>query len=819
MNKLTLLLCFLFAAISIKAVEPAVKPELQGGVIKGIVKDNSHDTPVEYATVSVYTMSDSTLIDGTITDAKGAFVLKKLKPGSYYVEVSFIGYNKAAVRNIPINKKRKVIDLKVVNLRQSTESLDEVTVTTERLPIQYQIDKKVIPVSRQITAASGTAVDVLENVPSVSVDIEGNISLRGSSNFTVLVDGKPSILEASDILEQMPASVIENIEIITNPSAKYDPEGTAGIINVITKKNKESGLNGVANLNLGTQNNNGADILINYRKKKWNFNFGVDYNNRQFEAENESENRTTFENVTNFVLSDGDSEMSRVGYGFRTGVDYDLNKKNSFSFAFRMGMRDMERKSTQDYQEYTSENPTRIKSDSKNKWERDMAFVNSSFSYTRKFEGKGHEWSSQVSYSRRGSGDEQSSNSLFDENGIQTSGQIATEEGPGSRWEIRSDYTLPLGKDQKFEMGYQGQIRSSEADTRQEEYNPLTGEYVFMPLFSHDVTYDRNVHGLYTTYASKIGSFGYQVGFRTEHTGREIKYKDNSEKFKIDRWDFFPTIHTQMDLGDKNQIMASYTRRIQRPRGWYLEPFVTWTDAYNVRQGNAALDPEYIDSYELGYMKRFGDQAISVETYYKVTHNKIERVRSVYEENVMLSTMENVGKDYSLGIEATLNLSFAKWFKNDLIGNFYHYKEEGDFATQNSAGEDIIQDFSTESYNWSLRNNSTLILNKSTRFQFTVNYRSDTDWAQGKREGFISTSAAFKKDFFKRKLSATLQVRDVFGTSKHETLYTGTDFYNYSQMDPKTPMVRLKLSYKINNYKMKRGRRSANGVDVEEFEM
>lgn len=818
MNRILLLVCMMLTSLVSNANHPVNTTEVKGGTIKGVVIDDNLDKPVEYATVSVYTMSDSTLIDGTITDVKGSFKLSNLKPGKYFVEVSFIGYNKAAVRNIPISKSRKIADLKEVKLRQSTEALDEVVVMTERLPVQYQIDKKVVPVSKQITAASGTAVDVLENVPSVSVDIEGNISLRGSSNFTVLVDGKPSILEASDILEQMPASVIDNIEIITNPSAKYDPEGTAGIINVITKKNKESGLTGVANLNLGTYNNNGGDILINYRKKKWNLNFGVDINNRQFEAENESENRTTIGDVTNFVLSEGDSKMQRLGYGVRAGVDYDLNDKNSFSLAFRMGKREMERSSTQDYQEFTSENTTPMLYDSKNKWERDMTFINSTFNYTRKFQGKGHEWSNQVSFSRRGSGDEQSSNALFDANGIQTSGQIATEEGPGQKIEIRSDYTLPLGKDAKFELGYQGQMRSSEADTEQSEYNTVTGVYDPKPQYSHDVTYDRNVHGLYTTYANKMGNFGYQLGFRTEYTGREIDIKGENETFKINRWDFFPTIHTQMDFGNNNQVMASYTRRIQRPRGWFLEPFVTWTDAYNVRQGNPDLDPEYIDSYELGYMKRFGDQSVSLEAYYKVTHNKIERVRSVYEENVMLSTRENVGKDYSLGIEATINLSFAKWFKNDLIGNFYHYKEEGDFSTQNSAGEDILQDFSTESYNWSLRNNSTFLINKSTRFQFTVNYESDTDWAQGKREGFLRTSAALKKDFFKRKLSATLQVRDVFGTSKHETLYTGNGFYNFSKMDPKTPTFKLKLSYKINNYKKKRGR-TQNGVDVEEFEM
>jgi hypothetical protein len=420
--------------------------------------------------------------------------------------------------------------------------------------------------------------------------------------------------------------------------------------------------------------------------------------------------------------------------------------------------------------------------------------------------------------SHRSSGDEESVNALFNENG-QTSGQRSLEEGPGKRIEIRSDYTLPMGESRKLEFGYQGQIRSSEADTKRFEYNTTTGEYDFQPQFSNDVTYDRDIHGLYTTFSDQVGILGYQIGFRTEHTNREIEFNSGSEKFTINRWDFFPTLHTQIDLGSRNQIMASYSRRIDRPRGYYLEPYITWTDAYNVRQGNPDLDPEYIDSYELGYMKRFGDQAISIESYYKVTHNKVERIRTVYQENVMLSSVANVGKDYSLGIEATLNLSFAKWFKNDLIGNIYHYKEEGSFTTENALGENIVQDFSTESFNWSIRNNSTFILDKLTRLQMNVNYQSPTDWAQGERAGFLTTSLAVKRDFFNRKLSATLQVRDVLGTFKHETEYRGNGFYNFNKFEMNSPVFRINLSYKINNYKQKRDRNSENGVDVEEFEM
>lgn len=787
------------------------------GIIKGIVKDKDLKTAVEYATVSVFQMSDSSLINGTITNAKGEFELKKLNPGKYYVEVSFIGYNKKTIRNIPINRDHKIADLKKILIRQATEALGEIMVSAERLPVQYQIDKKVIPVSRQLTTASGNAVDVLESVPSISVDIEGNVSLRGSSSFTVLVDGRPSILDAADILTQMPASVIDNIEIITNPSAKYDPEGSSGIVNIITKKGKLKGTSGVVNLNLGNFGNYGSDFLVNMRMDKFNFHFGMDYSNRNFSGDRESENRTTSGNKTTYVFSEGSSDRERLGYGVRTGFDYQIDDKNLITLGLRYGGREMDMGSSLDYEDYfTLDGGTpSVKQyyKSSDNWNREMEFYNANFSYLRKFKGKGHQLLTQLNYSYR-DGDEKSKTERKQGENI-VDGKKGTEKGPGSHFDIRADYTLPLGGKSKFEAGYQSKLRQSEDITTQLDY--IGGKYISQPEYGHEVDYKKNVHGAYALYADQVGKFGYQLGLRSEYTDREIKFKGKTESFTINRWDFFPTIHTQVDLKEGNQLMASYTRRIQRPRGWSLEPFITWSDAYNVRKGNPSLKPEYIDSYELGYQKRIGEHSLSFETYYRVTHNVMERIRSVYQENVMLSTTENVGTDYSLGLETMLNLSFAKWFKNDLIGNIYHYKEEGDYTTFDSEDVATTQDFSTESLNWSLRNNSTFMFNKTTRFQVNVMYHSATKKAQGERKAFITANLGLKKEFMQRKLSATLQLRNILNTAKHENISEGNGFYNYSKFDMQWPSIKLNLIYKINNYKKKRGPRG--NEDMEEFEM
>lgn len=816
MKRSLLLLVFAFLASTILAEKSVPNTTgAAGGTIKGIVKDKDLKTAIEYATVSVYRMADSSLVNGTITNFKGEFALKQLKPGRYYAEISFIGYNKKTVRNIPIAKNRRLADLKEIMLTQASEALGEVTVSAERLPVQYQIDKKVIPVSRQLTTASGNAVDVLESVPSINVDIEGNVSLRGSSSFTVLVDGRPSILEAADILTQMPASVIDNIEIITNPSAKYDPEGSSGIVNIITKKGKLKGTSGVVNLNMGNFGNRGADFLVNMRKNKFNFHFGLDYNNRNFSGSRETENwTTTADGKTTYVFSDGDTDRERLGYGLRTGFDYEIDTKNLITLGIRYGGREMNMGSDLDYTDYFTINggAPSPKQDytSTDDWNREMEFYNANFSYQRKFKGKGHQLLTQLNYSYR-DGDEKSKTER-QQNGTIVDGKKATEKGPGAHLDIRADYTLPLGGKSKFEAGYRAKLRNSEDITTQSDY--VSGSYEIQEEYNKEVDYKKDVHSVYALYADKAGILGYQIGLRSEYTDREIKFKGVSEGFTINRWDFFPTLHTQIDLKEGNQLMASYTRRIQRPRGWNLEPFVTWTDAYNKRQGNPSLKPEYIDSYELGFQKRIGEQSISFETYYRMTHNVMERIRRPDQEleNVMVSTTENVGTDYSLGIETMLNLSFAKWFKNDLIGNIYHYKIEGDYTLSDGTSQ---IDFSTESFNWSLRNNSTFMFNKTTRFQVNVMYHSASKKAQGERKGFFTANLGLKKEFFKRKLSATLQARNILGTAKHENINEGPGFYNYSKFDRQWPSIKLNLSYKINNYKKKRDPKE----DMEEFEM
>ncbi|MFW6275544.1 MAG: TonB-dependent receptor, partial [bacterium] len=305
---------------------------LKPGVIKGWVYDTLANEPLEFATVTLKNKEDGSLVTGAITDVNGFFRLTEVDEGDYFLELSFLGYKEKTFENIEISLGQPSMDLGKMLLSPTDEMLNEVVVSADRPTMTYQIDKKVINVSQLHTSASGTAVEVLENIPSVTVSIEGEVSLRGSSSFTVLIDGKPSILDANDILNQIPASQIENIEIITNPSAKFNPDGVAGIINIVMKKNRQDGVNGIVNLNGGTQNRMGGDFLVNYRKERINYFLGGDYNQRGMTG-NSVRNSETILDQTNYLYSDGIFNRDRNSYGARAGMEFNINPLNTLSLS------------------------------------------------------------------------------------------------------------------------------------------------------------------------------------------------------------------------------------------------------------------------------------------------------------------------------------------------------------------------------------------------------------------------------------------------------------------------------------------------------
>ena len=765
-----------------------------GGTVTGKVLDFESNHIIEYANIVLLSTIDSSLVNGTISDANGIFSLSKIKPDKYLLEVRFIGY-KTEFYDIEINPNNMLIDLGEIIIKPNALELNDVVVQGDRSPVSYQIDKKVIDVDKIQTVLSGNAADVLQNVPSVTVDIEGNVSLRGSTNFTVLIDGRPSIMTAQDALQQIPASSIQNIEIITNPSAKYNPEGTAGIINILLKKNENLGLSGVINANAGLKDKYGGDFLFQYRTSDLIYILGMDYNQRIFPGTSNSENRYISSSSTSYINSNGDSEWGRIGFGIRAGIEYNFTENDFFNITARYGTREGKQNSILNYIEGSSLTLPVLSYKNISDRSRKGTYGGTNLTYIHNFGSKGHEIKSEWNF-RYNDGDESTVTKALSSDLI-FKGKKTTEFGPSRDFEFKIDYSLPFTDERKFEAGYNAEIENSDDNNSFYLFDSLSYDFEYQRQFSHDVKYLNNDQAVYATYTDQFGDFGIQGGFRTEYTFRTISLLDINAESKIDRWDYFPTLHTSYKFSEGTQMMASYTRRIQRPRGWELEPFLTWIDANNVRIGNPDLIPELIDSYEAGIQTYIGKVSFSVELYHRVTNNKIDRIRSVYpdQENVSLNSVVNIGKDLSTGSEFMMIFDPLEFWNVNAMANLYNYKIEGVLYDQ---------PFERQSFNWSTRLNNMFKISQSTQLQINVNYNSPGVSSQGTWKGFFTTDLSVKQDLFEKLLSLTLQVRDLFGSAKHEFSSSGPDFYSYNYFERESPMLMLNARINFNNYKAKR---------------
>jgi outer membrane cobalamin receptor len=779
--------------------------ERKGGIVTGALRDPVAGVPIEYANVVLYSSTDSTQVAGTASNSQGIFELLRLRPGSYYLRVFYIGYGIKTVSNIYLRPLAMDIDLGTIEMARTAVQSDEVEIMAERLPLTYQLDKKVINAAEFQTAVSGTAVEILEKVPSVSVDVEGNVSLRGSQNFTVLIDGRPSVLDPNDALQQIPAGTIETIEIITNPSAKYNPDGTSGVINIVLKKNRQTGRNGIANLNVGSTRRYGGDVLIEQKNRSYGLTLAVDYNRWSMDGSEEEWFETTQQNLTSRIESDGDSRRGRTSYGVRSSIDFQVSECDVLTVGGRAGFFRFGGGRDLNYREAILPNsPESFLSTTDRK--RSGPFYALTLNHQRLFRPKGHEWTSEIFYSRR-DGDKSTTGELSRLNDVMMSGQKTTEEGPGEDFRLKTDY-LVGSEALKFEAGYQFDLDLSTDRTRVLDFDTIQMRYVADPAFDNTTEFQRSIHAGYSIFSGKVSRLSWQGGIRVEYTDRETKFGE-SATYDLQRWDVFPTIHLSQEVSEKLQLMGSYTRRINRPRAWYLEPYETRIDEYNVRIGNPDLKPEYIDSYEAGLQTRFGDYSLSSELYYRLTHNTVERVRSVYSEGVTLQSVENIGKDYSLGIETMLSGNFSKKVAVNVIGNVYRYRLKGTL---------FDEPVSRTSDNWSLRAGTTIRPSRPLQIQVDGNYDSPTISSQGRREGSFMLNGSVRFEFIPRRLTATLQLRDILGIAKFEESSVGPGYSNYRYSTREAPIVMLNLRYAFNRQKNEpRERRRDNDDDDDEF--
>lgn len=776
--------------------ESAAAPK---GTISGTVVDELTGRPMEYANVILYSLRDSSLVTGTVTNEVGRYTLNHVSFGPYFLKVKFLGYNEFTLSRLTVNPQNVNVEVPAIKLQPDSKNLNEVEVSADRTEVLFKLDKKVVTVGSNLNIAGGTAVDALENTPSVQVDIEGNVSLRGSSNFTVLIDGKPSPFSGSDALEMIPASTIDKIEIITNPSAKYDPEGTAGIINVITKHSSLEGISALVNVNADTQGGYGGDVLVNYNLKKMNFYVGLNYNDNVRKGIHLRETRAEINDTTYFTNADGSRNGGGTSKGLRLGIDYPINSKSDLTAVFTLGERANKSDNRSDYYETVQFSEDTLWSSSLAQSGRNNFNSKFDLDYKYRFNNEGRELKSTISFSS-GSGDELNKTIQLERFLNTELSSVSTSEGGDDvDYQFNLDYTHPFSKATKLEAGLQ-----SKMEWQEELYDLKYADNLASVSFSDSLTsrYYRSIQAAYMTFSQEIGNFGYQLGLRGEHTDRLLENLADGETYPIKRFDLFPTVHTSFQLPADQQIQASFARRIQRPSNYALEPFETYRDIYTIWKGNPGLKPEYTNAYEISYQKKLGMSFISAELFHRSNFNKMERTHVVVDGNTMMMTMQNVGTDYSTGGELMFNLNLMKWWNFNLTGSAFHYKIDTDlFQTER------------ESFNWDFRTRSTFRLGKSLRFQLDGNYNSPSVSAQGTREGFWMIGSSIRTSFLDNRLSATLQIRDIFFTAKHEFVMESPDYYSRALFARNGQVVQLSLSYKFNNFKEKK--KVGRGSDFE----
>lgn len=784
------------------AIGPANPVAMQkSGKITGKIIDAESNVPMEYANVSIYRKQDSKLVSGAVTASNGSFEIGELPFGAYYVEAAFIGFEKTTINDVKIVPTAQTVDLGTISLNVSRQQLGDVNVVAERGRIEYKIDKKVINVANDINAAGGTAVTALENTPSVEVDIDGNVSLRGSSNFTVLVDGRPSVLSGSDALKQIPSSAIQNIEVITNPSVKYDPDGSAGIINVVMKKNVLSGVNGIINANIGTGDKYGTDMMLSYKTKKYNLFFGGNWNDETNYGKMRSTRETWENDTTTFLTTKGRRDMTRGGRQLKGGFDYFLTDKTSITVSSQIGRFNFDSHGGGNIHKYEQPGTMDIYSVQDNVSSRSGNYVSATASFLSKFNDDAtHKLEGSFDYRNRKSdsgenNDEFLSDAQYNNTGEYLTRVITTENSTSNDYRANLDYTLPFENGKRLEAGLQSRIENENEDFDFQDFDIETQTFNNNPMFTSAMEFMESIHSAYSTFAGKWFGLGYQLGLRGEYNHRSINHlAANSKKYSLDLFDLFPSAHFSYDIGENNQLMASYSRRVRRPDGRDLDPFPSYMNQYAIRTGNPDLKPEYTDSYEFSYMRKFGSSFVSFETFYRSTNNLMQNITTV-NNGISYMTLDNLNRDYSIGGEIMGNLNITKWLLINTSFSLYNYK---------ISGEILGQSIDRESTNYSGRLNGTLKFSDNSRLQLSGFYRGPSVAAQGDQKGMMFTNLSYRQEFLKKKLSATLSVRDLLGTARWEGTSFGSDFKSSFRMEREPRVVMLTLSYKINNYKVDR---------------
>ncbi len=753
------------------------------GSVNGTVIDKKTGQPIEYASVQLMAPTNNIAIKTAITNKKGKFILDSIVIGTYSLKVNYMGLI-APAQTVTLAANASTIALGNISMELSSNTLEDVSVTAKKNMLSSTVGKKVYNTSQDIMAQSGSASDILRNVPSVEVDIEGNISLRGSGELMILINGRPSPLmgkNRAEVLQQIPANTIERIEVITNPSSKYRPDGTAGMINIVMKKNAKAGFNGNVTGNIGNKERANGSLTLNYKTGK--LNTFATYSLRQDERNRFGNTDRRFTDsitgaTTGFYTENYRSKARPLSHLLRGGFDYTIDKLNSVGISGsyltnKLTRNDLYERTFFDKNMQVTQRLDRTRYAPAIEYEKDITAY-----WQRNFNKEGKELRVEFTSSSQSEDEKNYYNNQYyypvklsipDNNWVN---QIEYNQ------QATVDFVSPIGENAKLELGYAGSFIQQDIDFYTENYNPSTGTMVKNPFTSNRFKLNQKVHAFYITYSNSIGKLEYSLGLRAEQSFIESNLVTRDSIIKNQYFNVFPTVQLSYKLS-KGQLQLNYSKRVNRPEGDDLNPFPEYLDPINLRAGNPYLLPEFIHSLEFGYQWKNKIFTIVPSIYYRYKYNGFTSITQKINDSAFLTTKQNLSNDQSTGFELVVSAKPTKTITANLSTNVFY--NAINFGTTAAPDKKSIWSMSTNF-------NASASITKTTMFQFTCIYRSARQTIQGFYSPTFVMNMGLRQDMMKNKLSVVATLSDVFSTLKQKADLT-TKFLVQNQLTSRDAQV------------------------------
>lgn len=787
-----------FFALSLFSGNKSFGQASKKAVVKGKVLDSLSAAPLAFASIRIFDSGDKKLVSGTITSESGDLFID-VPYGRYYAEIEFMGYRSLTTPAFQLSDDRKEHNLGVIKLATSFNTLDEVVVQAEKSSMELSLDKKVFNVGKDLSNAGGTASDVLMNIPSVQVDPEGGVRLRGSSNVRILIDGKPSGLvsfKGGSGLQQLQASMIERVEVITNPSARYEAEGMAGIINIVLRKERNQGFNGSFEAITGTPSNFGGAANLNYRHRKVNFfiNYGIAY---RVQPGRSSLYQEVYGADTTFLKQKNEGSIIGFNNNIRGGIDLYFTETSILTGSYLFRRSDATRVTDIEYENYRHDlsNPGGME---RRRQDEEETEPNSEYSliYKKSFAEKDHELLAEVKFLDNWESSYQLfTHRYYNTDGTEDNARGTLERSLNDEFEkqllFQVDYTKPLGNGGKFEAGLRSSSRDMVNDFVVERKN-ADGEFIPLASLDNVFLYDENIHAAYSILARKGSKLSYQAGLRTEWTDVKTTLEETNEVNPREYVNLFPSAHVTWNLPKQNGIQASYSRRVRRPFYNDLSPFMTYVDNRNYFSGNPDLDPEFSNVFEIGHIKYFEKGSFTSAVYHRSTRGKIERIRTVDDQGNSTTLPENLRSEEATGAEFTSEFSLYPWWKLDMNVNFFYADIDG---------TNIFSSYHNTTYSWLARQTSRFTLPHQLDVQVRGNYEAPQKTAQGKRLALYYVDFALSKDVFAGRGTVNFNVLDVFNSRRLRSITRGGNFYSEGNNQMRRRQINLTLTYRIRQSK------------------